>query len=60
MQEGFILDLTYGGTRVSQWVVGKPEWSFWTGMKVGDKEKREIESYRCTKCGFLESYARGA
>lgn len=59
MQEGFTLDLTYGGTRVSQWVAGKPERSFWTGAKVSDKERHEIQSYRCTKCGYLESYARG-
>ena len=57
MQEGFILDTTYGGQLVSRWVAGKPEPSFWTGTKISDKDQHKIQSYRCTGCGYLESYA---
>ena len=58
MQEGFILDESHGAHCVSRWVAGKPEGSFWTGTKVGDKEQHVIQSFRCTKCDCLESYAR--
>jgi predicted nucleic-acid-binding Zn-ribbon protein len=57
MKEGFILDATYGGKLVSKWVAGKPEASFWSGTKVGDREQHSIQSFRCVACGFLESYA---
>ena len=58
MQEGFILDLTEGPRMVASWVAGKPEKSRWTGTKVHGKEQHHIQSFRCTKCGYLESYAR--
>ena len=57
MVEGFILDLTYGGTMVPRWLKGRPETSFWTGVKSKGKECRSVETYRCTKCGLLRSYA---
>ena len=58
MQEGFIVD--WGDTntrRVSQWVAGAPEPSFWLGVKIGDRAVYDVRTYRCEKCGFLESYA---
>ncbi|MBC7931791.1 MAG: hypothetical protein H7Z38_14625 [Rubrivivax sp.] len=57
MVEGFILDLTYGGQLVPRWVKGRPEKSVWTGVKAKGKECRSVETYRCTKCGLLRSYA---
>ena len=35
-----------------------PEWGSgtnWLGML---KEKKKVVTYRCTKCGYLESYAK--
>lgn len=58
MEEGFIADNTYGGIVTSKWVEGQPEKSFWTGIKTRDKERIQITTYRCTGCGYLESYAR--
>lgn len=58
MQEGFILDSSHGSRLVSRWIAGKPEVSFWVGMKIHDKEQHQTQSFRCTKCGYLESYAR--
>lgn len=58
MQEGFILDRAHnnrGGA--SLWVEGTPEKSFWTGIRTRGLEKRRITSYRCMRCGLLESYA---
>lgn len=57
MVEGFILDMTYGGTLVPRWLRGSPQESFWTGVKTSGKECRSVESYRCEQCGLLRSYA---
>jgi hypothetical protein len=57
MQQGFVLDNTHGGRVVSQWVPGAPRESFWLGTKVPD-DHLPIGTYRCSSCGFLESYAR--
>jgi hypothetical protein len=58
MEEGFILDLGEGDSRrVAQWVSGPPEPSFWMGLKTKGKPKHPIRTFRCTRCGFLESYA---
>ena len=64
METGFIMDNTYGGRLVSSWVEGAPVRSTFFGKKVPSltkiKGKRVIETaaYRCTACGYLESYAR--
>ncbi len=58
MEEGFILDLAHYNTKtVSQWVEGSPERSIWTGIKTKDREKFQVMTYRCDRCGYLESYA---
>ncbi len=57
MVEGFILDMTYGGQLVPRWLEGRPEKSMWTGVKAKGKKCRSVETYRCTKCGLLKSYA---
>ena len=58
MEEGFIMDLVYGNAKtVSQWVEGEPERSFWTGLKTNDRDKFQVATYRCIRCGYLESYA---
>lgn len=60
MKEGFVLDSTYGGRLVSRWVSGKPEESFWTGLKVEGREQLVVQTFRCVACGYLESYANEA
>jgi formate dehydrogenase maturation protein FdhE len=57
MVEGFILDLADSALRVPRWLRGSPERSAWTGVKTKDTECRPVETYRCTKCGLLRSYA---
>lgn len=60
MTEGFVMDTNQHQQRtVSTWVEGIPEKSFWLGLKLGKKPKFEIQTWRCGRCGFLESYARG-
>ena len=58
MEQGFVLDMTYGALSVSQWVRGAPEKSFWTQTKAPTASRIPIGTFRCANCGFLESYAR--
>ena len=61
MEKGFILD--YGESnmkRVNSWVEGEPDKSFWSGIKIKDKERYSITTFRCAGCGYLESYATEA
>jgi predicted nucleic-acid-binding Zn-ribbon protein len=57
MDKGIVVDFTHGGSMQSQWAEGEPERSIWTGLKLKGKEKHMITTYRCSRCGYLESYA---
>ena len=57
MEQGFVLDHTYGGRLVSRWAPGAPQKSFWNGTKLPD-DSVPIGSFRCESCGYLELYAR--
>jgi len=57
MEVGFILDHTHGRPKVTVWHPGEPERSFWRGLRVADDKLREINVYRCKKCGLLRAYA---
>ena len=56
MSEGFVVDNSDGGLKVSSWAEGAPVKSFWLGVKLG-KKPIEIATWRCGRCGYLESYA---
>ena len=57
MEEGFVLDNTHGGRLQSEWIEGPPERSVWVGVKLKGKEHLRITTFRCRRCGYLESYA---
>jgi hypothetical protein len=57
MEEGFTLDNSYGARLRSTWVEGAPVLSRWTGIKVKGKAMLPIVTFRCGRCGYLESYA---
>lgn len=57
MEAGFIVDESYGKKLVSTWVQGVPEKSFWMGLRLGSREQVQVATYRCRRCGYLESYA---
>jgi len=57
MEPGYQIDVGYGSKTVPKWVAGEPRRSFWTGLKLGGKEQLEVLTYRCHRCGYLESYA---
>jgi hypothetical protein len=60
MTEGFILDEDNGWRKTSKWIAGAPQKSLFLGIKLRSKQKIPIQSWRCTRCGFLESYANPA
>ncbi|MBS1964623.1 MAG: zinc ribbon domain-containing protein [Chloroflexi bacterium SZAS-1] len=59
MVRGFIPEDTYAGRTMQVWIEGKPETSKWTG-EIVTKRRRQwyVRSYRCSFCGYVESYAR--
>ena len=60
MEEGFVVDQTYGGVASPEWAGGFPERSIWTGVKMKGRERYAVATYRCGACGYLEAYARPA
>ena len=61
MEEGFVLDHGhYNAKMVDTWVEGKPVKSFWSGLKIDDRQTYEVRTFRCTGCGYLENYANEA
>jgi predicted RNA-binding Zn-ribbon protein involved in translation (DUF1610 family) len=57
MFEGFMQDVAHGVIRQARWVEGEPVKSFWTGVKTVGKRQFNATTYRCERCGFLESFA---
>jgi predicted nucleic-acid-binding Zn-ribbon protein len=57
MAEGFTLDHTHGGYKQATWVDGAAEKSVWVGLKLKGRRQLPLASYRCERCGFVESYA---
>ena len=57
MEAGYVVDEGYGTRTVSKWIEGTPEASMWTGLKLRGKDKLDVTTYRCKRCGYLESYA---
>lgn len=59
MERGYVVDFGDGGqAKVSGWIEGEPEKSIWTGLKMKDRARYDVETWRCRRCGYLESYAR--
>ena len=60
MEAGYVLDQVHGGYAQNSWVEGPPEKSFWLGLKVAGHQRLPVTTFRCSRCGYLESYARPA
>jgi hypothetical protein len=59
MTPGYLLEAGHhDARRVTQWVEGAPERSFWTGLRLGERQVLPVLTFRCPACGYLESYAR--
>jgi hypothetical protein len=57
MDEGFILDDTYGGNVQSEWAEGSPRRSIWTGLRISKDARHRVTTDRWQNCGYPESYA---
>ena len=57
MQEGLVVDLNYGGILQSMWVEDQTGNSVGTATTDGKRKVKTI-TYRCSSCGYLDSYAR--
>jgi len=60
MEPGYMLDRGDSALAQSAWIEGAPERSVWTGLKLKGHQRLSVLSYRCSKCGYLESYAPSA
>jgi len=58
MEQGFVPEAKDHSTRVEMWVAGAPQKRWW-GLSYRNQRKLEIETWRCTRCALLESYAPG-
>jgi Domain of unknown function (DUF6487) len=58
MERGFVADVGYGQILQSGWTAGIPvPRKLIGGVKWRARDARPIVTYRCTGCGYLESYA---
>jgi len=59
MTSGFIVDSVAGLKKRTafDWIEGEANWSAIWGYQVKGKSRWNVSVYRCTGCGFLESYA---
>jgi len=58
MVQGFIYESEGPKRMVSTWVEGAPEKSWFGSAKIPKDGCFPVGSFRCSVCGFLESYAR--
>jgi hypothetical protein len=58
METGYIPDGVYGGVVRSKWTEGEPQKNFLGTLTSKGKRQFDTTTDRCTKCGYLESYAR--
>ena len=56
MTLGVIIDKDQGMRTPLSWLEG-PVVKGWLGIKLQGKKPLDIETHRCNRCGFLESYA---
>jgi hypothetical protein len=57
MEPGYLVDEGHGTRSVPKWIAGDPQKSIWTGLKLRGRDRLEVSTYRCRRCGYLESYA---
>ena len=62
MESGYVpgVDVTYPGVLgKQQWFAGEPKEAFLGGIKIDRDCLIPVTTFRCPKCGYLESYAKG-
>ncbi len=59
MDQGFVPEAKDHSTKVEMWFEGAPE-KRWYGLRTRGLRRLEIQTWRCGRCAFLESYAPDA
>jgi hypothetical protein len=58
MDPGFLLEIKDGNiSAVTEWVEGPPEKGWFSSVRLRGKRRVKVETVRCARCGYLESYA---
>ena len=61
MEQGFLIDRAHLNVPSrSEWSEGLPETSWWQGLKLKGRERMKTVTFRCPRCGLLQSYAPGS
>lgn len=60
MDRGFVVDVgDYSVAETQKWVDGEPKRTFWAGVTLKNRRVIAVSTFRCSQCGYLESYATG-
>ena len=57
MQAGFVLESGLLSDPRPKWVSGPVEVNFAGGVNIAERDVRRMVTFRCLRCGYLESYA---
>ena len=57
MEEGFVGDSIRHQVVAPFWYSGAFKISFWGGLGLRKRKRYYVQTWRCTGCGYLESYA---
>ncbi|MDB5677093.1 MAG: hypothetical protein JWM94_95 [Sphingomonas bacterium] len=57
MTVGVIVGRNHGSSYPERWQKGEAIVSKWWGLREDRKAQLDVETWRCTRCGYLESYA---
>jgi hypothetical protein len=60
MEVGFPVDASRNAVHPGQWAEGEPTYWFLRILRMKGRKRYRIETWRCTSCGYLESYAAEA
>jgi len=61
VESGFMVDHTDVGGHQAMWASGAPIQTFSSATGVAKSEKKlAVVTFRCAKCGYLESFATNA
>ena len=58
MREGFLVETGLLSNPRPRWAEGRPTVHVFSGkVQTSDKDLRSVQTFRCIRCGYLESYA---
>jgi hypothetical protein len=58
MDPGLLLDRTHGGSEQTMWIKGTADKGIFGLLKERGRERLPVVTFRCPKCGRLESFAQ--